>query len=185
VVFGLGALIYQITSRYHQIRLGERRTLGDNATAARAVQGVYTDELLRMMVVVTAVAMLLTYAGYVQDNESRFVWILGDRALGTRDTPNLGINLLWLTMLPATYAVLRSIVLLERGEYDDPTELATKDRDFQIAAGIFAVVTAGLVLWAGPAQRPVPVPGTGAIEVSDQGSPVGQESARSMADERR
>lgn len=137
-------------------RLGERRTLGDDASAARAVQGVYTDELLRMMVVVTAVAMLLTYAGYVQDNESRFVWILGDRALGGGDSPRLGMNLLWLTVLPATYAVLRCIILLERGEYDDPTELATRDRDFQLAALIFAGLTAALVLWAGPAHRPAP-----------------------------
>ncbi|MEQ8845169.1 MAG: decaprenyl-phosphate phosphoribosyltransferase [Phycisphaerales bacterium] len=138
-------------------RLGERRTLGADAAAARAVQGVYTDELLRMMVVVTAVAMLLTYAGYVQDNESRFVWVMGDRFLGGVETPRLGMNLLWLTMLPATYAVLRSIVLLERGEFDDPTELATRDKPFQLAALAFVALTAGLVLWAGPAHRPQPV----------------------------
>lgn len=137
-------------------RLGERRTLGEDAAAARAVQGVYTDELLRMMVVVTAVAMLLTYAGYVQDNESRFVWMLGDRVLGSGAAPALGLNLLWLTMLPATFAVLRCIVLLERGVYDDPTELATRDRNFQIAALVFGVLTAVLVLWAGPAHAPAP-----------------------------
>lgn len=135
-------------------RLGERRTLGDDATAARAVQGVYTDELLRMMVVVTAVAMLLTYAGYVQDQESRYVWVFGGRSLGMGDAARLGMNLLWLTMLPAMFAVLRCIILLERGEYDDPTELATKDRDFQLAAVVFGVVTASLVLWAGPAHGP-------------------------------
>ena len=137
-------------------RLGERRTLGETATAARAVQGVYTDELLRMMVVVTAVAMLLTYAGYVQDNETRFVWVLGGRVLGSADSPRLGMNLLWLTMLPATFAVFRCIVLLERGEYDDPTELATRDRSFQAAALLFGVFTAMLVLWAGPAHAPRP-----------------------------
>ena len=149
-------------------RLGERRTLGREAAAARAVQGVYTDELLRMMVVVTAVAMLLTYAGYVQDNDARFVWILGDRTLGNMESPRLGMNLLWLTMLPATYAVLRCIVLLERGEYDDPTELATHDRAFQIAAAAFAAVTACLVLWAGPANHPRPGLGSEALpEVRD------------------
>ncbi|MGD1914710.1 MAG: UbiA family prenyltransferase [Phycisphaerales bacterium] len=151
-------------------RLGERRTLGEDAAAARAVQGVYTDELLRMMVVVTAVAMLLTYAGYVQDNESRFVWMLGDRVLGSGGAPALGLNLLWLTMLPATFAVLRCIVLLERGEYDDPTELATRDRYFQIAAIIFAALTAALVLGAGPAHAPTP-----AAEVDP--SPQARESA--------
>ena len=160
-------------------RLGERRTLGDDATAARAVQGVYTDELLRMMVVVTAVAMLLTYAGYVQDNETRFVWILGDRSLGAGDSPRLGMNLLWLTVLPATFAVLRSIILLERGEYDDPTELATKDRQFQLAAAIFAALTAALVLWAGPAHRPHP----SANGVDPWGFPIEQESHLPNADE--
>jgi hypothetical protein len=157
-------------------RLGERRTLGDDAMAARAVQGVYTDELLRMMVVVTAVAMLLTYAGYVQDQESRFVWVLGDRALGTGESPRLGMNLLWLTVLPATFAVLRCIILLERGDFDDPTELATKDRDFQLAALAFAVLTAVLVLWAGPAQRPHPDDPEGILASM-------QESGRAMADE--
>lgn len=157
-------------------RLGERRTLGGDATAARAVQGVYTDELLRMMVVVTAVAMLLTYAGYVQDNESRFVWIFGGRSLGMGDSPRLGMNLLWLTMLPATFAVLRCIILLERGDYDDPTELATRDRDFQLAALVFGTLTAVLVLWAGPAERPHPADPTGIV-------PSLQESDHSMADE--
>lgn len=157
-------------------RLGERRTLGDDAAAARAVQGVYTDELLRMMVVVTAVAMLLTYAGYVQDNESRFVWIFGGRSLGMGDSPRLGMNLLWLTMLPATFAVLRCIILLERGDYDDPTELATRDRDFQLAALVFGALTAVLVLWAGPAERPHP-------ETPPRITHSMQESDHSMADE--
>ncbi|UYV14165.1 MAG: UbiA family prenyltransferase [Phycisphaera sp.] len=157
-------------------RLGERRTLGGDATAARAVQGVYTDELLRMMVVVTAVAMLLTYAGYVQDNESRFVWIFGGRSLGMGDSPRLGMNLLWLTMLPATFAVLRCIILLERGDYDDPTELATRDRDFQLAALVFGTLTAVLVLWAGPAERPHPDSPPGITDSM-------QESDYSMADE--
>lgn len=139
-------------------RLGERRTLGDDATAARAVQGIYTDELLRMLVVVTAVALLLTYAGYVQGNESRFFWVAGGRSLGIGDTPQVGMNLLWITMLPATFAVLRCIVLLERGAYDDPTELATRDRGFLVSAGLFAVLTIVLVLWAGPAHGPKPEP---------------------------
>ena len=115
-------------------RLGERRTLAvsqtgesDGATAHRPVQSVYTDHLLRMMVVVTGVATLMGYAAYAQAKEAdhlgRFPW-------------------LWITMLPATFCLLRCIVLLERGEHDDPTELATKDLPFQIGAGAFAVITA-------------------------------------------
>jgi len=116
-------------------RLGERRTMGDGAAAVRGVQALYTDELLRMAVVVTAVGALITYAGYVQD----------------RAGPPTGteFNLLWLTMLPATYGLLRCIVLLERGVFDDPTELAARDRPVQAATVAFAAITLVAVL-AGP-----------------------------------
>lgn len=124
-------------------RLGERRTLGtpDQAAAARAVHGVYTDEMLRMVVVVTGVISLVTYAEYVQTQSQ---------------LPNLGyqlsvahgsINLLWLTILPATYGLLRCIVLLEHGRYDDPTELAVHDRPFQLAAFLFGTINLAL-LWS-------------------------------------
>lgn len=113
-------------------RLGERRTAGADAAAIRGVQSAYTDDLLRMAVVVTAVATLVTYAGYVEAQEGRF---------------KEGFNLLWLTILPATYALLRCIVLLERGEYDDPTELAANDRPFQLAAVLFAGLTLALVVF--------------------------------------
>lgn len=113
-------------------RLGERRVLGERAAAARGVQAGYTDDLLRMAVVVTAVACLITYAGYVQAQALRYT---------------LGFNLLWLTMLPATYGLLRSIVLMESGRFDDPTELATSDRPFQLAGALFVLTTASLMTW--------------------------------------
>lgn len=112
-------------------RLGERRVMGDQADQTRSVQLEYTDHLLRMVVVMTAVATLITYAGYVEAKAEDY----------TR-----GFNLLWLTMLPATFALLRCIVLVERGEYDDPTELASRDLPFQIAAGVFGLVTLGVML---------------------------------------
>jgi decaprenyl-phosphate phosphoribosyltransferase len=126
-------------------RLGERRTMGDNAASARGVQAKYTDDLLRMAVVVTAVATLVSYSDYVQAQSAKYT---------------LGFNLLWLTMLPATYAMLRCIVLVERGVHDDPTELATKDRPFQFAVFVFGVITA-CVVWASmsgviPAKTPAP-----------------------------
>lgn len=175
-------------------RLGERRTMdgsGTQAAAVRNVQSVYTDDLLRMSVVVTAVATLITYAGYVQDNAGRFddssraPVVAGadtDRhATGARPQakggdaapdpsttgaaqgggarpPVLpaasglprhflpGLYLLWLTMLPATYGLLRCIVLLERGSYDDPTELAAGDRPFQAAVLLFGIVTVAVIL---------------------------------------
>jgi decaprenyl-phosphate phosphoribosyltransferase len=120
-------------------RLGERRTLGEGAGAARAVLSTYTDELLRMTVVVTGVATLVTYAGYVQDKGDRY---------------QLGFNLLWLTMLPATYGLLRCIVLLERGEYDDPTELAARDRPFQLAVALFVAITLAVMLGLRPHAVP-------------------------------
>jgi decaprenyl-phosphate phosphoribosyltransferase len=115
-------------------RLGERRLMlgAEGAVSTRGVQAAYTDDLLRMAVVVTAVASLLTYAGYVQAQEAHY---------------HLGFNLLWLTILPATYGVLRCMVLVERGDYDDPTELATKDPPFQLAAGAFGVLTLALIVW--------------------------------------
>ena len=125
-------------------RLGERRTLArvenssgepaESTLAAthRRVQGRYTDVLLQMAVVVTAVTTLMTYALYVQSEGQAFV---------------LGFNLLWLTILPATYGLLRCIVLLEEGVYDDPTELAVHDRGFQLAGFVFASITGALMLW--------------------------------------
>ncbi len=120
-------------------RLGERRTMtgvGADASAVRGVQSVYTDDLLRMVVVVTAVGALITYAGYVQAKEADYLGLLG------ADT--WGFNLLWLTMLPATFGMLRCIVLLEAGRYDDPTELAARDRGFQAAVAVFGCIMAAL-----------------------------------------
>lgn len=117
-------------------RLGERRTMaaeGADVAIVRAVQSRYTDDLLRMSVVVTGVATLITYAGYVQAHETEYT------------SPSIGTNLLWLTMLPATYGLLRCIVLLERGIYDDPTELATKDRGVQAAVLLFGAITGALI----------------------------------------
>lgn len=112
-------------------RLGERRSLGsEGAAAARGVQAGYSDELLRQAVIVTAVVTLMTYAIYVQAQDAKYM---------------LGFNLMWLTILPATYAMLRAIVLLERGTYDDPTQLASKDRPFQLGAVVFGLLTLGLM----------------------------------------
>jgi 4-hydroxybenzoate polyprenyltransferase len=112
-------------------RLGERRVMGEDVALVRGVQGEYTEALLRMLVVVTGVATLLTYGGYVLAQGEKY---------------RLGFNLLWLTMLPATYGLLRCIVLLEKGTHDDPTELARKDRAFQLAASLFVLVTV-VLMW--------------------------------------
>jgi 4-hydroxybenzoate polyprenyltransferase len=112
-------------------RLGERRVLGVEAAAARGVQALYTDEFLRMSVVVTGVATLLSYSDYV---------------VAQSPTYTFGFNWLWLTLLPATYGLLRCIVQIERGIYDDPTELATRDRPFQAACVVFGALTCALLL---------------------------------------
>ncbi len=114
-------------------RLGERRSLGDDAAAVRGVQLQYTTDLLRMATVVTAVATLLSYSAYVTDQAARYTH---------------GFNLLWLTMLPATFGLLRGMVMVERGLFDDPTELATKDRPFQAAAVVFGALTLVLMVVA-------------------------------------
>jgi 4-hydroxybenzoate polyprenyltransferase len=122
-------------------RLGERRTAqaqGYDAADARSVQGKYTDTLLRMAVVVTAVAALLSYAGYVQARESEFQFALG--------SVPAGFNWMWLSIVPAAFVVLRAMVVLEKGVYDDPTEVALGDRPVQ--AGLLAFVAlSGAVIW--------------------------------------
>ena len=116
-------------------RLGERRLMqaqGVDPASVRGVQKAYTDDLLQMSVVVTAVATLVTYAMYVQAHESRYL---------------RGFNLLWLTLIPATYGLLRAIVLVERAEFDDPTEIASRDWRVQAAAVLFGAMMIGLVFW--------------------------------------
>lgn len=122
-------------------RLGERKTLAlegiDAATAAathRRVQAGYTDAFLQMAVIGTAVATLLTYASYVQNLGSQYV---------------VGFNLMWLTMIPAFYGMFRAILMLERGRFDDPTELAVHDRGFQLAGLVFVLLTVLLLGRAG------------------------------------
>jgi decaprenyl-phosphate phosphoribosyltransferase len=118
-------------------RLGERRTAetkGFDVSQVRGVQSKYTDHLLRMSVVVTAVGALITYAGYIQSRDSEF-------AMALWGMPK-GFNWLWLTMLPATFGLLRSVALTERGIYDDPTEMVMKDRAMWVAGGAFVVVSA-------------------------------------------
>jgi decaprenyl-phosphate phosphoribosyltransferase len=121
-------------------RLGERRTLGDDAASARAVQENYSDALLQMAVVVTAVATLLTYAGYVQSREVFYTVRIGAADPGTGGS-GFGLNLLWLTMLPATLALLRAMVQLERGTYDDPTEFAIHDAVARVCGVLFVGLT--------------------------------------------
>ncbi len=121
-------------------RLGERRTAesrGFEASAVRGVQAKYTDHLLRMAVVVTAVATLVTYAGYIQSRDSEFSVAL----LGMPEK----FNWLWLTILPATFALLRSVALVEVGRYDDPTEMMMKDKAMWLAVGAFIAVSAAVI----------------------------------------
>jgi len=130
-------------------RLGERRTLeaGTAAEHARAVHSVYTDATLRMFVVVTGVACLLTYAGYIQAQSTRHLGhLIASSATSTpgmaEDASRLLAALpLWLTLLPATYGLLRSIVLMDKGTFDDPTELVWRDRATQVAILAFIMLT--------------------------------------------
>lgn len=123
-------------------RLGERRTMGTDAASARGIQARYTDDLLRMSVVVTGVATLITYASYVVargEPPAHVIHVIPPF--------HAGINVLWFTMVPATYALLRCIVLLESGTYDDPTELAGRDLPMQLAVAAFGLLTLGTMTW--------------------------------------
>jgi 4-hydroxybenzoate polyprenyltransferase len=136
-------------------RLGERRVLegGTAAEHAREVHSVYTDASLRMFVVVTGVACLLSYAGYIQAQSARLIGTLGHAATSTPGMPEDASRLLaalplWLTLLPATYGLLRIIVLMDIGKFDDPTELVWRDRAAQAAIFVFAALTAWAMLGA-------------------------------------
>ena len=128
-------------------RLGERRHMGsdEDATAVRDVQQHYTDQMLRMFVVVTGVATLLTYTGYVQSQEIAYMHIFATRQ-GGLESSGFGMNLLWITVAPATLALLRTITLLMRGRYDDPTELAMRDNMVRVA-GLTFVASMVFVIW--------------------------------------
>ena len=63
-------------------------------------------------------------------------------------------SLMWLTMLPAFYGLFRCVVLIERGRYDDPTELATRDRGFQAAGAVFLLLTIAFLWWFSPGATP-------------------------------
>jgi decaprenyl-phosphate phosphoribosyltransferase len=124
-------------------RLGERKTVGVDASAVRGVQAAYTDELLRSAVGVTGVVTLVTYASYIQAKD-----VLWGGATDAAGHGGWWVNPLWLTMLPATYGMLRCVVLLERGRYDDPTEIVAKDWPTQVAGLAFGAMTAGALLLA-------------------------------------
>lgn len=127
-------------------RLGERRHMGsdEDATAVRSVQQHYTDQMLRMFVVVTGVATLLTYTGYVQSQEAGYTHIFASRQSSLDG--GFGMNLLWITVAPAMLALCRTITLLMRGRYDDPTDLAMKDNMVRLSGLIF-VATTVIVIW--------------------------------------
>lgn len=126
-------------------RLGERRVMaGQDVGAIRAVQERYSDQILRMMVVVVGVATLLTYTGYVQSREGDMSVVLASGLGG-----DFSFNLLWVTVMPAMLGLLRTITLIMDGRYDDPTELAIKDPVVRWSGVGFVVLTAGAVLLAG------------------------------------
>ncbi len=133
-------------------RLGERRHLGGDeaAMAARDVQQHYSDQMLRMFVVVTGVATLLTYTVYVQSRHEDFMYIFATRQGSLGEA--FGFNLMWVTVAPATLALLRTITLLMRGRYDDPTELALRDNMVRLAGLVFVASTV-IVLWIHLNQR--------------------------------
>ncbi len=128
-------------------RLGERRHMGSEeaAMAARDVQQHYSDQMLRMFVVVTGVATLLTYISYVRSQEVEYTYIFAARQ-GSLNGEGFGMNLLWITVAPATLALLRTITLLMRGRYDDPTELALHDNMVRVAGLVF-MASMVFVLW--------------------------------------
>lgn len=144
-------------------RLGERRTMGEEGAAAtRSVQTAYSSNFLRMVMVVSGGVTLMMFGLYIDHREPEYVAaVFGE---GTR------VNLLWLTFPPAAYCLMRAMLLVETGRYDDPTDLAVSDRPFQFVAGVFAVVTGVLVLLR--MAEILPATGEGLSTVGQAGPPT-------------
>jgi len=122
-------------------RLGERRVMGEDAASARDVQEQYSDQILRMIVVVVGVATLLTYTGYVQSREADMSLTLATGIGGDFD-----FNLLWVSVMPVMLGLLRTITLIMDARYDDPTELAMKDPIVRYSSIAFAATTIAATL---------------------------------------
>lgn len=122
-------------------RLGERRVMGEDAATARDVQERYSDQILRMIVVVVGVATLLTYTGYVQSREADM-----SLTLATGIGGDFNFNLLWISVMPVMLGLLRTITLIMDARYDDPTELAMKDPIVRYTSIAFALTTIAATL---------------------------------------
>lgn len=122
-------------------RLGERRVMGEDASKARDVQQQYSDQVLRMIVVVVGVATLLTYTGYVQSRELDMSITLATGVAG-----DFAFNLLWITVMPVMLGLLRTIMLIMDARYDDPTELAMKDPVVRASSIAFVITTVIAIL---------------------------------------
>lgn len=105
-----------------------------DAGAHRRTLLIYTPDLLNHMTTVTAGIAVMSYVLYAVDS---------------RTVSNFGTNyLLYLTPL-VFYAVFRFALLVEHGRVDGPTEVVTRDRPFQAALVLWALL-AWAIVYHGP-----------------------------------
>ena len=111
-------------------RSSELDNVGDDGSTRR-VLSAYSSEYLHQIMVISAAALLLTYA----------LWALGDT-----EAP---INAPWalISFAPFVYSVFRYMYLSDSGDAEQPEQLLVKDRGLQLGA-LTWVVTIGIGIYA-------------------------------------
>lgn len=108
-------------------RFAELRDLGDGAAAARPTLDDYTSSFLHSVVVVSLTASLLTYC----------LWAFESREVSGTTWPSYELSI-----LPMAMALLRYLLVLDRGRGAAPEEVFLADRTLQVLGVLWAAVFA-------------------------------------------
>jgi decaprenyl-phosphate phosphoribosyltransferase len=114
-------------------RFAELMELGDNAIATRKSLAAYTLPYLRQLLAVSCTATVFSYCLWAFEN--------GEKAAGSLPWHGLSI-------VPMVLALLRYLLVLEKGGGEAPEEVFTKDRALQLY-GLAWVIVYGLGVYAG------------------------------------
>lgn len=106
-------------------RFSEFTEMGSDRATTRGVLSQYTDGLLRMLVGISATAMIVAYC----------LW-----AFESADALKTTVPYYELSIIPMVVALFRYILLLESGEGGAPEEIFVGDRPIQLYGAIWLVV---------------------------------------------
>jgi len=114
-------------------RFAELMELGDDATTTRQSLAAYTLPYLRQLLAVSCTATVFSYCLWAFEN--------GEKAAGS--VPWHGLSI-----VPMVLALLRYLLVLEKGGGEAPEEVFTTDRALQLY-GLAWVIVYGLGIYAG------------------------------------